>query len=75
MDFLGLSFGDNVPDENTIRNFREDLAQKNLSEILFFTEEHRTPAINLYSDLGLKVKDSQIYTIDPKLIQILVHFR
>ncbi len=35
MDFLGLSFGDNVPDENTIRNFREDLTQKNLSEILF----------------------------------------
>lgn len=35
MDFLGLSFGDNVPDENTIRNFREDLITHNLSKILF----------------------------------------
>ena len=35
---------------------------KELSEILLFTEDHRTPAINLYSDLGFKVKDSRIYT-------------
>ena len=35
MDFLGLSFGDNVPDENTIRNFREDLITHKLSETLF----------------------------------------
>jgi ribosomal protein S18 acetylase RimI-like enzyme len=41
--------------------------EKNLSEILLFTEDHRTPAINLYSDLGFKVKDSQIYTLNPKL--------
>ena len=40
--------------------------EKNLTEILLFTEDHRTPAINLYSDLGFKVKDSQIYTLNPK---------
>ena len=36
--------------------------EKELSEILLFTEDHRTPAINLYSDLGFIVKDSRIYT-------------
>tara|TARA_B100000929_G_C15474693_1_gene409063 strand:+ start:1054 stop:1482 length:429 start_codon:yes stop_codon:yes gene_type:complete len=36
--------------------------EKNLTEILLFTEDHRTPAISLYSDLGFKVKDSRIYT-------------
>jgi ribosomal protein S18 acetylase RimI-like enzyme len=36
--------------------------EKNLSEILLFTEDHRTPAINLYTDLGFTVKDSRIYT-------------
>ena len=35
--------------------------ERDLSEILLFTEDHRTPAINLYSNLGFKVKDSQIY--------------
>jgi ribosomal protein S18 acetylase RimI-like enzyme len=32
--------------------------EKNLSEILLFTEDHRTPAINLYSNLSFKVKKS-----------------
>ena len=36
--------------------------KKGLSEILLFTEDHRVPAINLYSDLGFKVKNSRIYT-------------
>ena len=36
--------------------------EKKLTEILLFTEDHRTPAISLYSDLGFKVKDSRIYT-------------
>jgi len=36
--------------------------EKQLSEILLFTEDHRTPAINLYSNLGFKVKDSRIYS-------------
>jgi len=36
--------------------------EKNLTEILLFTEDYRTPAIRLYSDLGFKVKDSRIYT-------------
>jgi phosphinothricin acetyltransferase len=35
--------------------------ERDLSEILLFTEDHRTPAINLYSDLSFKVKDSRIY--------------
>jgi ribosomal protein S18 acetylase RimI-like enzyme len=37
-------------------------SEKELSEILLFTEDHRTPAINLYSDLGFKCKESRIYT-------------
>ncbi|MBP0904967.1 hypothetical protein ACFSKN_18205 [Mariniflexile gromovii] len=36
--------------------------EKELSGILLFTEDHRSPAINLYSDLGFKVKESRIYT-------------
>lgn len=36
--------------------------EKQLSEILLFTEDHRTPAIKLYTDLGFKVKNSRIYT-------------
>jgi phosphinothricin acetyltransferase len=41
----------------------EEGKKKKLSEILLFTEDHRTPAINLYSDLGFKLKDSRIYTL------------
>jgi len=37
--------------------------EKKLSETLLFTEDHRTSAINLYSDLGFNVKDSRIYTL------------
>lgn len=37
--------------------------EKKLTEILLFTEDHRKPAINLYTDLGFKVKDSRIYRI------------
>ncbi|GAA4883456.1 GNAT family N-acetyltransferase [Flaviramulus aquimarinus] len=40
--------------------------EKNLSQILLFTEDHRLPAIRLYSDLGFKVKDSRIYTLHMK---------
>jgi len=35
--------------------------EKELSEILLFTEDHRVAAINLYSSLGFKLKDSKIY--------------
>lgn len=41
----------------------EEGKKMNLSKILLFTEDHRTPAINLYLDLGFKFRDSQIYTI------------
>ena len=36
--------------------------EKGLSEILLFTEDHRKPAIKLYSDLGFTLKNSKIYT-------------
>jgi ribosomal protein S18 acetylase RimI-like enzyme len=35
--------------------------KKELSEILLFTEDHRLAAINLYSSVGFKLKDSKIY--------------
>lgn len=35
--------------------------EKELSEILLFTENHRVAAINLYSSIGFKLKDSKIY--------------
>jgi ribosomal protein S18 acetylase RimI-like enzyme len=36
--------------------------EKELSEILLFTEDHRLAAINLYSSVGFKLKDSKIYS-------------
>ena len=41
----------------------EEGKKKNLTEILLFTEAHRIPAINLYADLGFKLKESRIYTL------------
>lgn len=41
----------------------EEGKRKNLSEILLFTEDHRTSAIKLYADLGFKLKESRIYTL------------
>jgi len=35
--------------------------EKELSEILLFTEDHRLAAINLYSSIGFKLKGSKIY--------------
>ena len=35
LDFLGLQIGDSVPDEKTIWLFKEDLADKGISETLF----------------------------------------
>jgi hypothetical protein len=35
MDFLGIHLHDNVPDENTIGHFKEQLKDKNLSQTLF----------------------------------------
>ncbi|WP_422103981.1 GNAT family N-acetyltransferase [Winogradskyella sp.] len=37
--------------------------EKNISQILLFTEDHRASAIHLYSDLGFRVKASRIYTL------------
>lgn len=42
----------------------EEGKKKNLTEILLFTEDHRTPAINLYENLGFKLKESRIYTLE-----------
>ena len=36
--------------------------EKQLTEILLFTEDHRTPAIKLYSNLGFKVKNTRVYS-------------
>lgn len=41
----------------------EEGKKKNLSEILLFTEDHRTHAIKLYTNLGFKLKESRIYTL------------
>jgi phosphinothricin acetyltransferase len=41
----------------------EEGRKKNLTEILLFTEDHRIPAIKLYSDLGFQLKESRIYTL------------
>lgn len=41
----------------------EEGKKKNLSEILLFTEDHRIPAIKLYSGLGFKLKESRVYTL------------
>ena len=40
--------------------------EKDLSEILLFTADHRTSAIHLYRDLGFQVKDSRIYILKMK---------
>ena len=40
--------------------------EMDLSEILLFTEDHRSAAINLYSDLGFKLKDTRIYALKLK---------
>lgn len=37
--------------------------EQQLSEVLLFTEEHRTPAISLYEKLGFSRKESNIYTL------------
>ncbi|WP_449386857.1 GNAT family N-acetyltransferase [Chryseobacterium lineare] len=37
--------------------------EKQLNEVLLFTEEHRTPAISLYEKLGFSRKESNIYIL------------
>jgi len=37
--------------------------EKQLTEVLLFTEEHRIPAISLYEKLGFTKKKSSIYTL------------
>ena len=36
--------------------------KQNLTEILLFTENHRKAAISLYTDLGFRIKESNIYS-------------
>lgn len=38
-------------------------SEKQLSEVLLFTEEHRTAAISLYEKLGFSKKESNIYRL------------
>lgn len=38
-------------------------SEKQLSEVLLFTEEHRTAAISLYEKLGFGKKESNIYIL------------
>ncbi|SEM32180.1 phosphinothricin acetyltransferase [Chryseobacterium taichungense] len=38
-------------------------SEQQLSEVLLFTEEHRTSAISLYEKLGFSRKESNIYTL------------
>lgn len=37
--------------------------EENLTEVLLFTESHRTPAIRLYESLDFKKKDSMVYVL------------
>lgn len=37
-----------------------------LSEVLLFTADHRTAAINLYTKLGFKQKNSRVYILELK---------
>ena len=37
--------------------------QKDLSEVLLFTEDHRIPAINLYNKLNFQHKESRIFSL------------
>ena len=46
-----------------INKLIEEGKEKNLTEMLLFTEDHRKAAIHLYSDLGFKLKDSSIYSL------------
>lgn len=63
---------DVVVDENSrgrsvgqklIEKLLENAKEKNLSEVLLFTEDHRIPAINLYNKLGFKQKESRIFVL------------
>ena len=38
-------------------------SEKQLSEVLLFTEEHRTAAISLYGKLGFRKKESNLYIL------------
>lgn len=40
--------------------------QKELCEVLLFTEDHRIPAINLYNKLNFQQKESLIFTLEKK---------
>lgn len=66
---------DVVVDENSrgksvgqklIEKLLETAKEKNLSEVLLFTEDHRIPAINLYNKLGFKQKESRIFVLKSK---------
>ena len=63
---------DVVVDENSrgksvgqklIKKLLETAKEKNLSEVLLFTENHRIPAINLYNKLGFKQKESRVFVL------------
>ncbi len=46
-----------------IEKLLDEAVKKELDEVLLFTEDHRTPAINLYKKLGFKLKNSKIYIL------------
>ncbi len=49
-----------------IEKLLEIAKQKELSEVLLFTEDHRIPAINLYNKLDFQQKESRIFTLKKK---------
>lgn len=49
--------------QKLIEKLLETAKEKNLSEVLLFTEDHRIPAINLYNKLGFKQKESRIFVL------------
>ena len=61
-EFLGLSYGDRVPDSRTIWLFQENLIQKNLEERLF-SQFHK-----YLDDLGLFINEGKI--IDASFVEV-----
>jgi phosphinothricin acetyltransferase len=50
-----------------IQSLIEEGKSKNMDEILLFTEDEKTVAINLYQSLGFDIKTSRIYSLNTTL--------
>ena len=64
MDFLGITFGDKVPDEKTIWVFKDQLSKANLSSVLFDTFTHKL------MENGIVAKEGSI--VDASFVKVPV---